>query len=88
MYNYVLVLCTTCVSTTRITYGAEKKSLYVVARNFCPLSKTYKDFFSALYRGGNKGMFVLLIRTQAGPGRTVKQEQEEISPNHAKIIEY
>ena len=29
------------------------------------------------YRGGNKGLHVLLSRTQAGPGRTVKQEQEE-----------
>ena len=24
----------------------------------------------------------VLSRTQAGPGRTVKQQQEEISPNH------
>ena len=27
-------------------------------------------------------MYLLLSRTQAGPGRTVKQEQEEISRNH------
>ena len=27
------------------------------------------------YRGENKGLLVLLSRTQAGPGRTVKQEQ-------------
>ena len=27
---------------------------------------------------------ILLSRTQAGPGRTVKQEQEEIAPNHVK----
>ena len=33
-------------------------------------------------RGGNKGLFVLLRRTQAAPGRAVKQEQEEISHNH------
>ena len=26
----------------------------------------------------------LLSRTQAGPGRTVKKEQEEISPNHVQ----
>ena len=37
------------------------------------------------YRGVNKGLFVLLSRTQAGPGRTVQQEQEEISRNKAKI---
>ena len=34
-----------------------------------------------MYRGGNKGLYVLLSRSQAGPGRTVKQEQEEISRN-------
>ena len=31
-------------------------------------------------------MFVLLSRTQAGPGRTVKQEQEEISRNHIQTF--
>ena len=29
-------------------------------------------------------MQILLSRTQAGPGGTVKQEQEEISPNHVQ----
>ena len=39
------------------------------------------------YRGGNsKGLFVLLSRTQAGPGRTVKQEQEKISRNHVQTF--
>ena len=28
----------------------------------------------------------MLSRTQAGPGRAVKQEQEEISPNHAQRL--
>ena len=28
----------------------------------------------------------LLSRTQAGPGRTLKQEQEEISPNHTQVL--
>ena len=36
----------------------------------------------ALYRGENKGLFALLSRTQAGPGRKVKEAQEEISCNH------
>ena len=31
-------------------------------------------------------MQILLSRTHAGPGRTVKQEQEEISPNHVQRI--
>ena len=37
-----------------------------------------------LYRGANKGLHVLLSRTQAGPGRTVKQEQKEMSHNHVQ----
>ena len=28
----------------------------------------------------------LLSRTQAGPGRIVKKDQEEISPNYVQII--
>ena len=39
-----------------------------------------------MYRGGNKGLFVLLSRTQEGPGRTVKQEQEEISRNYVQTF--
>ena len=36
------------------------------------------------YRDELKGLYVLLSRTQAGPGRTVKQEQEDISRNHVQ----
>ena len=39
-----------------------------------------------MYRGANKGLYVLLSRTQAGPGRAVKQEQEEISRNHVQTF--
>ena len=39
-----------------------------------------------LYRGVNKGLYVLLSRIQAGPGRTVKQEQEDISRNHVQTF--
>ena len=39
-----------------------------------------------VYRGVNKGLYVLLSRTQAGPGRTVKQEQEELSRNHIQTF--
>ena len=31
-------------------------------------------------------MQILLSRTQAGPGRTGKQEQEQISRNHVQIL--
>ena len=34
------------------------------------------------YRGEKKSLQILLSRTQAEPGRKVKQEQEEISRNH------
>ena len=34
---------------------------------------------STHYRARNKGMHILLSNSQTGPGRTVKQEQEEIS---------
>ena len=40
------------------------------------------------YRGVNKGVHVLISRIQAGPGRTVKQEQEEISRNHVQTFIY
>ena len=47
---------------------------------------TQSPAYVFLYRGGNKGLFVLLRRTQAGPGRTVKQEHEEISRNHVQTF--
>ena len=39
---------------------------------------TYRDEIYSLQN--------FLSRTQAGPGRTVKREQEEISPNHVQRI--
>ena len=42
--------------------------------------------FSNMYRAPGKSMYLLLSRTQAGPGRTVKQEQEEISRNHVQTF--
>ena len=44
------------------------------------------EFQIRQYRGANKGLHVLLSRTKAGPGRTVKQEQEEISRNHVQTF--
>ena len=40
------------------------------------------------YRARNKGIQILLSNSQAGPDRTVKQEQEEISSNHAQAFTY
>ena len=39
-----------------------------------------------IYREEIYSLQILLSRTQAGPGRTGKQEQEEISPNHVQRI--
>ena len=52
------------------------------------LTYTLKGFltYNQVYRGANKGLHVLLSSTQAGPGRTVKQEQEEISRNHVQTF--
>ena len=38
------------------------------------------------YRDRLKGVQILLSRTQAGPGRAVKQEQEETSRNHVQAF--
>ena len=38
------------------------------------------------YRARIKGMQMLLSNSQAGPGKTVKQEQEEISRNHIQAF--
>ena len=45
-----------------------------------------KDEGVWMYRDEIYSLQNLLSRTQAGPGRTVKKEQEEISPNHVQII--
>ena len=39
-----------------------------------------------IYWVGLKGLNVLLSRTQAGPGRAVKQDQEENSRNHVRTF--
>ena len=39
-----------------------------------------------MYRAPGKSMYFLLSRTQAGPGRTVTQQQEEISRNHVQTF--
>ena len=39
-----------------------------------------------LYRTENKSLQILLSRSQTGPGRNVKQEQEEISCNHVQAF--
>ena len=38
------------------------------------------------YRAEKKSLQILLSRTQAGPGRAVKQQQEENSQNHVQAF--
>ena len=45
-----------------------------------------QQFGQKEYRAEKKSGQILLSRTQAGPGRTVKQEQEEISRNHVQTF--
>ena len=65
-------------------FEGEGEKLYLP---FHPFTLPAAIFHSV--RGGsraNKGLNVLLSRTQAEPGRTVKQEQEEISLNHVQTF--
>ncbi len=39
-----------------------------------------------MYRARNKGIQILLSNSQAGRGRTVMQEHEEISRNHVQAF--
>ena len=39
-----------------------------------------------MYRAEKKSLQILLSSTQAGPGKKVKQKQEEISRNHVPIL--
>ena len=39
-----------------------------------------------MYSGPRKSMHILLSNSQAGPGRTVKQEQVEISRNYVQTF--
>ena len=46
----------------------------------------YKKINLILYRDEIHSLQILLSRTQGRPCRTVKQEQEEISPNHVQKL--
>ena len=48
------------------------------------LSQRRKERYT--YKDRLKGVQILLSNSQAGPGRKVKQEQEEISRNHVQAF--
>ena len=69
-------------TTTSTRWSSSTLSTDPSTRN----ERTGAFFAKEAYRGANKGLHVLLSRTQAGPGRTVKQEEEEISRNHVQTF--
>ena len=80
---------TSCAETSqaaRRATGGRASSSRVDSSNFDDEHRILRNLKADLYRGANKGLHVLLSRTQAGPGRTVKQEQEQISRNHVQTF--
>ena len=55
----------------------DNRGIRKTPRSICPRNKYRDEIYS---------LRILLSRTQAGPGRTVKEEQEQISPNHIQKI--
>ena len=50
------------------------------------ITRQFHGILPFMYRDEIYSLQILLSRTKAGQGRTVKQEQEEISPNHIQRI--
>ena len=47
--------------------------------------KQYQKLWG-MYSAPEKGLQILLNRTQAGPGRRVKLQQKQTSPNHVQAL--
>ena len=58
------------------------KHLHGAAQRLRPAWLRQRGMNVCDYRAEKKSLQILLSSTQAGPGRNVKQEQEEISRNH------
>ena len=58
----------------------------VVEEREAPSDRIWEIGICATYRDWLKGVQILLSNSQAGPGRTVKQEHEEISRNHVQAF--
>ena len=71
-------------ASSRTTYSALERRR---KRNSCTMQLGTEEYvLDMLYRARNKGMHILLSNSQARSGRTVKQEQEEISRNHVQAF--
>ena len=53
---------------------------------FVPMRSMLPMVMSCMYRDRLKNMQILLSRTQARPGRAVKQEKEQTSRNHLQAF--
>ena len=73
------------VSTVRLSKHSPVRS-FVATHHVCFIALFCCLCYSLLilYRDRLKGLHILLSNSQAGPGRKVKQEQEEISRNHVQ----
>ena len=69
-------------------------TLYLITAEWAGLfaSALYRNVIEYLeeivYRAVKKSLQILLRSTQAGPGRKVKQGQEEISRNHVQYQDF
>ena len=70
---------------TALLFSAESSGLRA-EHPLSPLNPMTPCSMCALYRDEIYSLQILLSRTQARPGRTVKQEQDEILPNHVQRI--
>ena len=53
---------------------------------YCTTTSCRRVLIESTEIGFAKSVQILLSKTQAGPGRAVKQEQEEIAPNHVQAF--
>ena len=60
--------------------------LFIYANMYNPWVWVASQVLLTLCRAEKKSLQILLSSTQAGPGRNVKQEQEEISRNHIQRL--
>ena len=71
-------------ATEGVSYSVQ--SACIIRRQVDETELQYTTKAMLIYRGELKSLYVLLSRTQAGPGIAVKQGQEENSLNHVQAF--
>ena len=66
--------------------GSQSRSSTNLLLTRIALHRFHSVIATRKYRAEKKSLQILLSSTQAGPGRKVKQEQEEISRNHVQAF--